>query len=112
VVIFSTHVVADVASLCDETAILNRGALLAQGPPRAALDALRGAVWEAEVPREHVAALASRHTAVAVYLAGTSARIRLVARGAPPNEAFALATPTLEDHYFDVLARAEAATVS
>jgi ABC-2 type transport system ATP-binding protein len=108
VVLFSTHVVSDVASLCDHLAVIARGEVLASCTPGEALAALRGAVWEADVAREDVPAVRARHLTVAAHALGPRARVRVVAPAPPPGDAFTPALPTLEDFYFHALARAGA----
>jgi ABC-type multidrug transport system ATPase subunit len=46
IVLFSTHVVEDVAVACERVLVLARGRLVFDGEPRALADAARGRVWE------------------------------------------------------------------
>src|SRR5947207_5585863 len=52
IVILSTHIVSDVANLCNNVAVIRQGAILSSRTPRQALDELKDSVWEAAVPRE------------------------------------------------------------
>src|SRR6188474_1351418 len=54
VVILSTHIVADISSLCSQMAVIRQGAILASTTPLQAIDQLRDSVWEATVPREQI----------------------------------------------------------
>jgi ABC-type multidrug transport system ATPase subunit len=52
VVILSTHIVDDVAELCRRMAIIDRGEILLEAEPLAAIDALRGRVWKRVVAKQ------------------------------------------------------------
>jgi ABC-type multidrug transport system ATPase subunit len=103
VVILSTHIVADVSSLCSQLAVIQKGAILASTTPQQAIDQLKDSVWEASVPREQVAALKSRHQVISSQMFGGNARLRVISKGERPSEEFTSATPVLEDYYFDLV---------
>jgi ABC-2 type transport system ATP-binding protein len=103
VVILSTHIVADVSSLCSQMAVIRRGAILASTTPQQAIDQLKDSVWEATVPREQVAALKSRHQVISSQMFGGLARLRVISRAERPSEEFVPAAPALEDYYFDLV---------
>jgi ABC-2 type transport system ATP-binding protein len=103
VVILSTHIVSDVSNLCGRMAIIRRGEIILSCTPREALAGLEGAVWEAAVEREDVAALRSRFEAVSSQVAGGRVRVRIISRGERPGAGFVLSTPTLEDYYFSLV---------
>jgi len=46
VVILSTHIVADVAELCQRMAIISEGIVLLAGDPRAVIAGLQGKIWQ------------------------------------------------------------------
>src|SRR4026207_210276 len=64
VVILSTHIVADVSSLCSQMAVIRQGAILAAITPQQSIEQLKDSVWEATVSREQVAALKSHHQVI------------------------------------------------
>ncbi|MDX6498229.1 MAG: type transport system ATP-binding protein [Blastocatellia bacterium] len=103
VVILSTHIVADVSSLCSQLAVIQKGAILASTTPQQAIVQLKDSVWEASVPREQVAALKSRHQVISSQMLGGNARLRVISKGERPSEEFTSATPVLEDYYFDLV---------
>jgi ABC-2 type transport system ATP-binding protein len=103
VVILSTHIVADVSSLCSQMAVIRQGAILASTTPQQAIDELKDSVWEATVPREQVAAFKSRHQVISSQMFGGNARLRVISKGERPSEEFTPATPVLEDYYFDLV---------
>ncbi len=49
VLILSTHIVEDVAELCPNMAILQKGAIVRQGSPTSLISALQGQVWTKQV---------------------------------------------------------------
>src|SRR5687767_6582809 len=103
VVILSTHIVADVSSLCSQMAVIRQGAILASTTPQHAIDKLKDSVWEATVPREQVAAFKSRYAVISSQMVGGQAHLRVIAKGVRPSEEFTPATAVLEDYYFDLV---------
>src|SRR5205823_8371024 len=75
VVILSTHIVADVSSICSQMAVIQKGAILATITPQQAIDELKDSVWETTVPRELVAAFKSRHQVISSQMFGGNARL-------------------------------------
>ena len=103
VVILSTHIVADVSSLCSQMAVIRQGAILASITPQQAIDQLRDSVWEATVPREQVATFKSRCQVISSQMFGGMARLRVISKGEQPSEEFTPAAPALEDYYFELV---------
>jgi ABC-type multidrug transport system ATPase subunit len=103
VVILSTHIVADVSSLCSQLAVIRQGKILASITPQQAIDQLNNSVWEATVPREQVAALKSRHQVISSQMFGGMARLRVISKDEQPSQEFTRAAPALEDYYFDLV---------
>ena len=103
VVILSTHIVSDVSSLCSQMAVIREGSILASTTPQQAIGQLKDSVWEAHVPREHVAAFKSRCQVISSQMFGGQARLRVIAKGGRPSDEFTPATPVLEDYYFDLV---------
>jgi ABC-type multidrug transport system ATPase subunit len=106
VVLLSTHIVSDVSTLCGAMAVIRRGEIVASASPRAALAGLAGAVWEAAVSREEVAALKGRLTVLSTSLFEGRVRVRVLSRAGRPAEGFTPAAPTLEDYYFGLVSHA------
>ena len=109
VVILSTHIVADVSSLCSQMAVIRQGAILASITPQQAIDQLKDSVWEANVPREQVAPFKSRWQVISSQMFGGMARLRVISKGDRPSEEFTPAAPVLEDYYFDLVNQREQA---
>ena len=110
VVILSTHIVADVSSLCSQMAVIRQGEILASITPQQAIDQLKDSVWEATVPREKVATLKSCHHVVSSQMLGGMARLRVISKGERPSEEFTPAAPALEDYYFELVNQRERAS--
>lgn len=109
VVILSTHIVADVSSLCSQMAVIRKGEIVASTTPQQAIDQLKDSVWEATVPREQVAALKSHYQVISSQMVGGQARVRVIAKAVRPSEEFTPATAVLEDYYFDLVNQRELA---
>jgi len=110
VVILSTHIVADISSLCSQMAVIRQGAILASTTPLQAIDQLRDSVWEATVAREEIAALKSRHQVISSQMFGGLARLRVISKGKRPSAEFSPVDPVLEDYYFDLVNQRERAS--
>src|SRR5687767_8425381 len=54
VVILSTHIVEDVSELCTKMAIIDKGRILLEAEPLAAVDEMSGRVWERVVTKEEL----------------------------------------------------------
>jgi ABC-2 type transport system ATP-binding protein len=104
IVLLSTHIVEDVATLCPRLAVIRSGELLADTTPRDARSAIDGQVFEGYVEDHTLGEFASRlppgtRILSAVLVEGRTNRVRVhVAAGAPPAS-FGLVAATLEDAY-------------
>jgi ABC-type multidrug transport system ATPase subunit len=105
VVVLSTHIVDDVADVCQGMAILADGRVRCQGSPANVLATLRGSVWTRTVSREELAGLRASHAVLGTrWHAG-----RLVVHVASPDRpdaGFEAVEPDLRDLYFHVLSPA------
>jgi ABC-2 type transport system ATP-binding protein len=107
VVILSTHIVADVSSLCSQMAVIRQGTILASTTPQEAIDEIKESVWETTVWREQVPAFKSRYRVISSQMLGGQARLRVISKGVRPSEEFTPATPVLEDYYFELVNQRE-----
>jgi ABC-2 type transport system ATP-binding protein len=103
VVILSTHIVEDVAELCSRMAIIDRGVILLEAEPAAAIAALRGRVWTRVVAKAELPALEQRHQVICTKLLGGRTLVHVYAESSPGPE-FERVEPGLEDVYFSVMA--------
>ena len=109
IVLFSTHVVEDVAVACERVLVLAHGRLVFDGEPNALADAAEGRVWEVRAPAQDAFALPEGAIlAEEAPVAGGLVLRRVLAETAPaPN-----ATPTparLEDGYLWLISRPQSA---
>jgi ABC-2 type transport system ATP-binding protein len=100
VILLSTHIVSDVSNLCSHFAVIRGGKILAATSPETALAKLEGRIWEATLPREHVADLKASGKVISKQMAGGHTRVRMLSENGKPAEPFIPVTATLEDHYF------------
>jgi ABC-type multidrug transport system ATPase subunit len=103
VVILSTHIVEDVSELCTRMAIIDRGRILLEAEPLAAVAALQGRIWRRVVDRDAVPALEQAHAVVSTKLLSGRTVVRVHAPAAP-GRGFEPAEADLEDVYFCTLA--------
>jgi len=99
-VILSTHLVEDVAILCPRFAVLRAGRLLTTTTPTAAKQAIDGAIFEGEVGRADLEALAAQHRITQALLVEGRNRVRIHAPDRAAPTGFTPTAPTLEDAYF------------
>ena len=109
-VILSTHIVEDVAVLCPEFAVIRQGRLVARTTPRAAREAIQGAIFEGTVAPAELPTLRRERAVTQALLVEGRNRVRIYApdRDAPPG--FEPVQPSLEDAYL-VLMRPQAQAV-
>ncbi len=97
VVLFSTHVVEDVAVACGRVIVMRRGEVVFDGEPARLADEARGKVWRLCLPADEEAGLEGRVIDRVPEADGT-ARLRLLA-SVSPHPAAEIVEPTLEDGY-------------
>jgi ABC-2 type transport system ATP-binding protein len=105
IVILSTHIVADVADLCRNMAIIHLGQVLATGDPIELSRDLRGRIWQTEAARDAVNGYRERLPVISARLAAGRRLVRVYAEEQPAPE-FTAAEPELEDVYFSTVRRA------
>jgi ABC-2 type transport system ATP-binding protein len=103
VVILSTHIVEDVSELCSRMAIINKGEILLEAEPAAAIAALHGRVWSRVVAKAELPALEQRHKVICTKLLAGRTLVHVFAELSPGPE-FERVEPDLEDVYFSVMA--------
>ena len=99
IVIFSTHVVDDVAVACERVLVLARGELRFDGSPRDLATIAEGKVWETVEPEDAVKPLTDHAILAAEIPAGAGAIRRRVISDNPPLESAKLLNSTAEDGY-------------
>ena len=107
-VVLSTHIVEDVAVLCPQFAVIRSGRLVAKTTPRAAREAIAGAIFEGSVPPSELAELRRTHSVTQAVLVEGRHRVRVYSPDGGAPDGFERVAPTLEDAYL-VLMRNDAA---
>ncbi len=102
VVILSTHIVEDVAELCSRMAIIDKGHILLEAEPLAAIASLRGRVWRRVVARAELPDVERRHRVICTKLVAGRTIVHVLAESRPDAD-FEAAEPDLEDVYFSVM---------
>lgn len=98
VVIFSTHIIEDIASSCNQLAVLRQGAVQYVGSPRLMTDAAKGHVWQLEVAENQFEYYTKTFNVAYHNKVGDKIRLRIVAENCPHEHAVGV-EPNLEDAY-------------
>lgn len=98
IVILSTHIVEDIASTCNDLAILNQGQVLLRGAPNELITAAQRKVWVVDADQGELAHLQANYHILSTVRLDTGWRLRMLADATPSPYASA-ATPTIEDGY-------------
>jgi ABC-2 type transport system ATP-binding protein len=100
IVILSTHIVEDVATLCPRLAVIRGGEVVADTTPRAAREAIVGSIYEGLISPDSIESFAGSWRVLSSVLAeGTMNRVRISLPHGTPPPGFAAVTPGLEDAY-------------
>jgi ABC-type multidrug transport system ATPase subunit len=102
-VILSTHIVSDVADLCANMAIINKGHVLLCGEPAKLIEGIEGRIWARFVSKPELVAFQKRHTVISTRLLSGRPMIHVYAERYPGDD-FEPVHPTLEDVYFATIA--------
>jgi ABC-type multidrug transport system ATPase subunit len=99
IVILSTHIVEDVAELCTNMAIIDKGKVLYQGAPQAAIAQLNGQIWQVSIPKSEMDSYQRRYRVISNKLLGGRPCLHVQSTSAL-GEPFEPCAPTLEDVFF------------
>ncbi len=104
IVIFSTHIIEDISSSCNQLAVLLEGKVRFVGSPSDLIERTRGHVWQAHIPESDLNKL--RQTANVVHHMRDAGRVRVrILAGEQPLAEAKEVTPTLEDAYMWLMGR-------
>ncbi len=106
VVIFSTHIIEDISSSCNQVAVLNKGTLRYFGKPVEMTREASGHVWQFTIPATEFNDFVKDHLVVHHMSDGNNVRVRVISESSP-REGAINATPNLEDAYLWLLRRKE-----
>ena len=102
VVILSTHIVEDVAELCNGMAVIDRGRILLEAEPLEAVTALEGRIWRQTVSRDRLPDLEEAHPVISTRMRAGLTEVRVYAESRPTPD-FVSVEPDLKDVYFSVM---------
>jgi ABC-type multidrug transport system ATPase subunit len=98
IVILSTHIVADVGSVCDKLAVLNHGQIEFVGKCRQLTDRAQGKVWQACCDDAQYEQLRHEHAITSMVDTDHGMQLRLLS-DAQKERSWQPVEPTLEDAY-------------
>ncbi|WP_336514590.1 ABC transporter ATP-binding protein [Pollutibacter soli] len=102
VVILSTHIVADVAEICSNMAIISKGEILLEGKPADAVNMLQGRIWQKLTDKDSLPVLEQEYPVVSSRLLGGKGKVNVYSLSRP-GSGFEVVQPDLEDVYFSTL---------
>ncbi|WP_126176140.1 ABC transporter ATP-binding protein [Tsuneonella rigui] len=102
VVIFSTHIVQDIADLCENTAIIASGQIIRTGKPDDLVREIQGRVWRKVIDKHELEEHRRDFSVIATRLTGGRTVIHALA-DSDPGHGFEPAEGDLEDVYFSTL---------
>lgn len=98
IVIFSTHIIEDIASSCEQVAVIRKGSVQYIGSPRNMTETARGHVWQIDIPEEKFDEIAASMHVVYHVRDGATIKMRVIASTQPHPDAVSI-DPNLEDAY-------------
>jgi multidrug efflux pump subunit AcrB/ABC-type multidrug transport system ATPase subunit len=102
IVLFSTHIIEDIASSCNQLAVIDKGELKYQGSPLEMVHLADGLIWEYLIPAEEFGRADDEQVIVNHIREGELIRVRCIAQK-KPIETANLVEPVLEDAYLCLL---------
>jgi ABC-type multidrug transport system ATPase subunit len=102
-VILSTHIVSDVADLCANMAIINKGHLLLTGQTQQLIDDISCKIWARFVDKRDLQQFQTRHAVISTRLLSGRTLIHVYSDD-DPGDGFEEAIGDLEDLYFATIA--------
>ena len=103
IVIFSTHIVEDVAGSCNRLAVINNGQCVYAGTPQVMREQARGKVWEAVLEEDFFNDLEHDLNVITHLRTPAGIRVHFLANEAPTQFEAKQVDPSLEDAYIYLL---------
>ena len=98
IVIFSTHIIEDISSSCNQVAVINRGKVKYHGTPIEMVNLAEDMVWQFDVPADEFDKMPNKKMVVHHMRVEENIRVRVLSREKPAEDALR-AKPVLEDAY-------------
>ena len=102
VVIFSTHIIEDISSSCNQVAVVNRGQLHYAGNPGNMVKLAEGLVWQYTIPARDFDSFPAKDRVVHHMRDGENIKLRFLSAEKPSEDAI-LVKPVLEEAYLCLL---------
>lgn len=102
VVLFSTHIIEDISSSCNQVAVLNKGELKYWGVPGEMVNIAAGKVWQFDVPAADFESINQKFVVVHHMRDGENVRVRCLSDEQPMENAIQV-NAVLEDAYICLL---------
>ncbi|QGY44551.1 ATP-binding cassette domain-containing protein [Maribellus comscasis] len=102
IVIFSTHIIEDISSSCNQVAVINRGNLKYFGTPNDMVKMGDNFVWHFSIPAKEFDTFANKQMIVHHMRDGENIKVRCLAKEKPAENAVNV-PPHLEDAYLCLL---------
>ncbi|MCE1198164.1 MAG: efflux RND transporter permease subunit [Marinilabiliales bacterium] len=102
IVIFSTHIIEDISSSCNQVAVVNRGELCYAGHPNDMVKLAEGFVWQFSIPAKDFDAFPMKERVIHHMRDGEMIKIRFLS-GEKPAEDAIVVKPVLEEAYLCIL---------
>ena len=102
VLLLSTHIVEDVAELCPNLAIMNRGEIIRSGRPQKLINALSGKVWTTVIESNQDINNFSEWRVITYRMSRGRKWVRVVNESQPSKDFYSV-EPDLNDVYFTAL---------
>ncbi len=102
IVIFSTHIIEDISSSCNQVAVINRGDLKYTGTPQDMVNLGEGFVWQFTIPASQFDEFANKQLIVHHMREGENIKARCISQEKPTENAINV-SPHLEDAYLCLL---------
>ncbi|HET6557161.1 MAG TPA: efflux RND transporter permease subunit [Prolixibacteraceae bacterium] len=98
IVIFSTHIIEDISSSCNQVAVINRGRVKYHGTPMDMVHLAKDMVWQFDIPVADFDKMENKQLVTHHMRQGDMIRVRFLSRKKPAEDAVP-ASPILEDAY-------------
>ena len=102
IVLFSTHIIEDIASSCNQLAVIDKGEVKYQGSPVEMVDLADGLIWEYLIATEEFSHVGEEQVIINHIKEGEQVRVRCISQNKPYQTARQV-EPVLEDAYLCLL---------
>jgi multidrug efflux pump subunit AcrB/ABC-type multidrug transport system ATPase subunit len=102
IVIFSTHIIEDISSSCNQVAVVNRGELCYAGHPNDMVKLAEGFVWQFTIPAKEFDAFPMKERVIHHMRDGEMIKMRFLSAEKPAEDAVVV-KPVLEEAYLCIL---------